>query len=111
MIIYIQISCRYKNAPPTPSGSPTLNYHLDFETANSSFNLAVDFTLPPGYFKLCTLDQQVDYSFIDNACHEIKNICLQHILSDEDKEHFIHKVDSYCLHRKNIIYGKNEDLL
>ena len=57
-------------------------------------------------FRLCTSDQQVDYSLIDDACHEIKNLCLQHIVSDNDRQHFIHELDSYCLHRKNLYVEK-----
>ena len=64
-----------------------------------------DSTVSPGYFMLCTPDQQVNYSYFDNACNEIKSLCLQHIVSENDKEHFIHGLDAYCLHRKNIYVG------
>ena len=57
-------------------------------------------------FRICTLDQQVDDSFMDDACHESENLCLQNMTSDTDKEHFIHEMDSFCLHRKNIYVGK-----
>ena len=66
-------------------------------------------TLPPGNFKLCTPDQQVDYSLIDNACHDIKNLFLQHIVSDEERQHFINELDSYCLHRRNIYVEEMKD--
>ena len=52
--------------------------------------------------ELCTHDRQVKYDFIDDTCQEIKYICLQYIVSEEDREYFSHNLDSYCLARRKL---------
>ena len=87
-----------------PSVTTTSNPNTSFRT--TAYPLFYHFTVPPGYLQLCTEEQGVDYSFIDNMCNETTDILLSRIDIDDSKLRFQQHMDEFCLRRRNMYADK-----